>query len=184
MDVRVNHNFEATSPRGDNINKEVDTQNSSIKEKAKESLKENLQYILDKIDESEISLATGVLKFSKRCKELPMSRLPSAFHEFGNNVLEQESQKRKKSSTKISLQPGSVKRRNVRNGSRQKQSPGRKLSLLKPTLKKALRPHYFAETVRKNQAVAKVSRSVMSSKTKLRTSHVCTDRSSIKSCDE
>ena len=117
-------------------------------------------------------------------KELPMCRLPSAFHKFGNNVLEQKSQKRKKSSTKISLQPGSVKRRNVRNGSRQKQSPGRKLSLLKPTLKKALRPHYFAETVRKNQAVAKVSRSVMSSKTKLRTSHVCTDRSSIKSCDE
>jgi hypothetical protein len=47
---------------------EKDQLPASAKEEAKDALKESMEYLLNKIDTSENSLATGIIKFSERCK--------------------------------------------------------------------------------------------------------------------
>ena len=57
-----------------------------LKEEAKDALMANVNFLMEKIDSGEKSLSTGIIKFAKRCKSIPISKLPSSFHEFGNNI--------------------------------------------------------------------------------------------------
>ena len=130
-------------------------------------LKTAFEYLSSVVSkDSEKSLITGVVKFAEKVSNIPLSRLPSALHNFGNDF-----NLKRKGRNKISVQPESVKRRKSEingkksSGSRQKQFSGRK-STLKKNIPKKRRGHKFSQNVRDNIAVPNKAQSIMSSKTK------------------
>ena len=140
----------------------TDDMKSQIVE-AESKLKNTFEYLKSLLNNSERSLVTGILKFTERIEKLPLSKLPTVLHEFGNEVA--DNALKRKSKSKIAVQPGSLKHRKSEGRSRQKQSSGRKPSLKKPSHKRR-RPHKFAVSVRNKEAIPNKSRTIMGSKSK------------------
>ena len=140
-------------------------------EKAQQALENIVLFLRNKLQEGENSLAKGIIKFTNRVRNIPSSKLASAFHLFGtdkfvssHSTLQHGGLKRKRG--KISVQPESVKRRKRKRGSRQQQSSGRQLELTVP-IPKTKRTHSFSENVKRNENVAKKAGRSTFSKTKI-----------------
>ena len=127
------------------------------------ALDEATPYRGNKIANEERGLSEGVLKFCDKLKDIPLSRLPSCFYQFGADVCGLE--KRSKGRPRIKVQVESQKRSADFSGSREIQSSGRKL-VLKAKKTRPRRLHNFVENVCKNERVANKSQSIMASKTK------------------
>ena len=116
----------------------------------------------------------SVLKFADRAKKMPKSKLTSCFHSFGaagvcHTRLTATSIVKKAKRGKIHVQPESVKRRKVADGTRRRQAQGQTLknNPFKPVAGKAKRVHMFAEYVRRNEPVAKKAGRSMATKTRV-----------------
>jgi len=104
---------------------------------------------------------------------MPKSKLTTCFHSFGAagiyNTRSTATSIVKAKRGKIHVQPGTVKRRKLTNGSRSKQPKGQILKS-NPFDKIAERPkrlHMFAENVRRNEPLAKKAGRSMSTKTRI-----------------
>ena len=77
----------------------------SLIAEAKEKLKNSFHYLNGLLlNNSEKSIVTGIIKFSEKIEQLPLSKLPTSLHEFGNNVCVASSSLKRKSRNKISVQ--------------------------------------------------------------------------------
>jgi hypothetical protein len=102
------------------------------------------------------------MKFVERVTKMPISKLATSFHSFGtqvviNTCLTTTSVVKKRKRGKIHVQPESVKRRRVANGSKASQGKGKSCKN-NPFQKEAGKPkrlHQFEENVRRNELVAK-----------------------------
>ena len=147
------------------------------------ALDDVVSILKNKLNDGERSLATGIMKFAKRVKNMPSSKLPSAFHLFGTDKVVRAGVNSqgvlKKSRGKISVQPGAVQRRKRKCGSRQQQSSGRKVGLSIPVPKKK-RAHDFSENVKRNENVPKKAGRTMLSKTKIQKTKCSAIKSEVK----
>lgn len=142
----------------------------------KEALHAALNSLESKIDknESDQNFLRGVLKFANRVKKMPKSKLTTCFHSFGaagvcNTRQTATSIVKKAKRGKIFVQPESVKRRKVGNGSRRRESQGQSVRNNPFTLVagKPRRSHKFADNVRRNETVAKKAGRSMATKTRV-----------------
>lgn len=143
----------------------------------KEALYKALESLERKLDnnESDQNFLRGVLKFADRAKKMPKSKLATCFHSFGaagvcNTRLTATSiVKKAKKRGKIFVQPESVKRRKVADGTRRRQPQGQTVRNNPFTLVagKPKRSHKFAENVRRNEPVAKKAGRSMATKTRI-----------------
>ncbi len=116
----------------------------------------------------------GVLKFSDRAQKMSKSKLATSFHCFGaegvyNTRISTTSVVKKRKRGTISVQPETVKRRKVRNGSKRKQNKGQtaKNNPFEKVSAKTKCEHRFAENVRRNEQVAKKAGRSMATKTRI-----------------
>lgn len=128
---------------------------------AQEKLQGAFDYLHNILSTGDNSVINGEIKFSERIQKIPISRLPSALHEFGKEAYGIK----RKSRSKIFVQPGSASRRKSSNRSRQGQPPGKKLNLRK-IVNKVRRPHKLSENVDMNVNNPNKSKGVMCSRTK------------------
>lgn len=114
------------------------------------------------------------MKFSDRVKNMPNSKLTSCFHCFGaeavyNTRLTATSVVKKAKRGKIHVQPESVKRRKVANGSKRRQDKGQtaRNNPFQKVAGNAKRVHRFADNVLRNEPVAKKAGRSMATKTRI-----------------
>ncbi len=139
-----------------------------------QAITHGLDYVKEKLDAADQNLLKGLMKFAERVTKMPTSKLATSFHSFGtqavfNTRLTTTSVVKKRKRGKIHVQPESVKRRRVANGSKASQSKGQNCKN-NPFQKEAGKPkrlHQFAENVRRNEPVAKKSGRTMATKTRL-----------------
>ena len=143
---------------------------------AQEKLRGAFEYLSNILSTGESSLVNGAIKFSETVQKLPVSRLPSAFHEFGNDIADGV---KRKSRSKMFVQPGSASRRKGNNRSRQPQPAGKKLNLKKLT-NKARRPHKLSTNVKQIVNNPNKSKYIMSSRTKTFLPKKCQQNISVK----
>lgn len=143
-------------------------------DECKTALDEVLESLKSKLDESDQNFLRSIVKFADRAKKMPKSRLSSCFHNFGavgvsQTRLTATSIIKKAKRGKIYVQPESVKRRKLNDGSRRRQAQGQNArnNPFKPVAGKAKRSHQFAENVRRNEKVAKKAGRTMATKTRI-----------------
>ena len=143
-------------------------------EECKTALDQTLESLKRKLDGADQNFLRSVLKFADRAKKMPKSKLTSCFHSFGaagvcHTGLTATSIVKKAKRGKIHVQPESVKRRKVADGTRRRQAQGQTLknNPFKPVAGKAKRVHMFAENVRRNEPVAKKAGRSMATKTRV-----------------
>ena len=132
-----------------------------LQEKVYKAVKEISAYLKEKIPIGENSLIEIIVNLSITNPKIPVSRLPSILFSVGKDTA---IKRRSRGKTKIKVHPGSQRRRVSKIGSRQKQSPGRKLTLPVPVTR-PIRPHNFAENVSNNERIPNKAKTATKAKT-------------------
>jgi len=145
------------------------------KEDAKEAIAASMDVLLGVVDEENQSLMRGILKFKERLDLFQSTpRLESALHSFGSSL---SSSKKAATSIlkrckrgKIHVQPSSVSRRIIKNGSKTRRHKGqRKKNPFEKQQISIKRVHSFSENINNNENVPKKAGRTMSSKTRSKT---------------
>lgn len=133
-----------------------------------------LESLKSKVDESDPNFLRSIVRFANCAKNMPKSRLSSFFHNFGavgvfRTRLTATSVVRKAKRGKIYVQPDSVKRRKLNDGSKRKKAQGQnaRSKPFKPATGKAKQSNRFAENVRRNEKVAKKAGRTMATNTRI-----------------
>ena len=120
-------------------------------DECKSALDQMLVSLKKKLECGDQRFPRGVLKFADRAKKMPTSKLTTCFHTFGsagvcNTRLTATAIVKRAKRGKIHVQPESVKRRKVEDGSRRRLPQGQtaRNNPFKPMAGKTKRAHKFA----------------------------------------